>query len=152
MKEQQNQENPNKLITYYWTNNVLQKSKFHGIDKQNILEAIVVPFVITVVILVIPFTRIVKLMSIIVTDIVLFTTFIRGYKNRSIFQFIRDEIRFKKNRRVLHLRGVEYKRKKGGQFINYEEDGIIRLFITKSKQRLDDFIEKYDSNNVSKNS
>lgn len=63
-----------------------------------------------------------------------------------------DELKFKHRRRVSHLRGPEYKRKEKKQFESYEEFGFIESVIAKSKQRLDDFIEKYDTNNSSQNS
>ena len=91
-------------------------------------------------------------MTLIVILPTLFTVFVKGYKNRSIFEFIRDEIRFKKRRRVLHLRGVEYKRKKGAQYTDYEEYGFVKSVIEKSKQKLTEFIEKYDADDTGKDS
>ena len=149
---EQNSNSENNLLVYRWTHNVIEKSKFHGIEKRNLAEAIIVPFVVSVVILSIPFTRIVKIMTLIVILPTLFTVFVKGYKNRSIFEFIRDEIRFKKRRRVLHLRGVEYKRKKGAQYTDYEEYGFVKSVIEKSKQKLTEFIEKYDADDTGKDS
>ena len=131
-----------KILEYQWTSNVIEKSKFHGIEKKNLVEAIIVSATVTLFIVAIPFTNIVKGMSAAVIVPVLFVVFVKGYKNRSIFQFIRDELKFKHRRRVSHLRGPE----------SYEEFGFIESIITKSKQRLDDFIEKYDTNNSSQNS
>lgn len=141
-----------KILEYQWTSNVIEKSKFHGIEKTNLAEAIVVPAAVALFIVAIPFTDIVKGMSTAVIVPVLFVVFVKGYKNRSIIQFIKDELKFKHRRRVEHLRGPEYKRKEKKQFENYEEYGFIKSFITKSKQRLDDFIEKYDTDNTSQNS
>ena len=62
MSENQNAEQKN-LIRYELTNNVLEKNKFHGIEKQNLAEAIIVPFTVFVIIMCIPFTDIVKGMS-----------------------------------------------------------------------------------------
>ena len=141
-----------KILEYQWTSNVIEKSKFHGIEKKNLVEAIIVSATVTLFIVAIPFTNIVKGMSAAVIVPVLFLVFVKGYKNRSIFQFIRDELKFKHRRRVSHLRGPEYKRKEKKQFESYEEFGFIESVIAKSKQRLDDFIEKYDTNNSSQNS
>ena len=116
------------------------------------MEAIVVSATVALFIVAIPFTNIVKGMSAVVIVPVLFVVFVKGYKNRSIFQFIRDELKFKHRRRVSHLRGPEYRRKEKKQFESYEEFGFIESVIAKSKQRLDDFIEKYDTNNSSQNS
>ncbi len=151
MSENQNAEQKN-LIRYELTNNVLEKNKFHGIEKQNLAEAIIVPFTVFVIIMCIPFTDIVKGMSLVVLMPVLFGIFIKGYKHRSIFQFIKDEIKFKKRRRVLYLRGVEYKRKKGTEFKDYEEYGFIKSLAEKCKQKLTDFIEKYSTDDTGKNS
>ena len=137
---EQDSNSENNLLVYRWTHNVIEKSKFHGIEKRNLAEAIIVPFVVSVV------------MTLIVILPTLFTVFVKGYKNRSIFEFIRDEIRFKKRRRVLHLRGVEYKRKKGAQYTDYEEYGFVKSVIEKSKQKLTEFIEKYDADDTGKDS
>lgn len=141
-----------KILEYQWTSNVIEKSKFHGIEKKNLVEAIIVSATVTLFIVAIPFTNIVKGMFAAVIVPVLFVVSVKGYKNRSIFQFIRDELKFKHRRRVSHLRGPEYKRKEKKQFESYEEFGFIESIIAKSKQRLDDFLEKYDTNNSSQNS
>lgn len=75
-----------KILEYQWTSNVIEKSKFHGIEKKNLVEAIIVSATVTLFIVAIPFTNIVKGMSAAVIVPVLFVVFVKGYKNRSIFQ------------------------------------------------------------------
>ena len=52
-----------KILKYQWTSNVIEKSKFHGIEKKNLVEAIVVSATVALFIVAIPFTNIVKGMS-----------------------------------------------------------------------------------------
>lgn len=137
-------------LLFNLTRNVIQKNKFLGIEKRNWLEAIIEGVLIFLLIMVLPFTPIVKIISTIVIEIVLGFFNLRGFKNRSLLQIIMDEYRFKKNRRKLHLRGPEYKWTKGAYA--YEEDGNkseLEKLYGLIKRGITEFIEKNSDNNNS---
>lgn len=133
------------------TKNVIQKDKILGISKRNWVEAIVEGVLIFGLIAVLPFTPIVKIVSLIVIEVVLGFFNLRGYKNRSLIQIITAEYKFKKNRRELHLRGPEYKWTKGAY--KYDEDDGNKSEFEKlygfAKKRISGFVEKYSDNNNS---
>ena len=129
---------------FHYTKNVIQSERFMGIQKRNIYEAIAIVVFLIVVIASLPFTSVVKTMSIIVLCPTTLIICIRGVKNRSIGQIITAEIKFRKNRRELHLRGPEYKREKGE--MHYDEnanDSIAEKGIRIVRTKINEFIGKY---------
>lgn len=130
------------------TKNVIRKDQLLGIDKRNWLEAIVEGVLVLLFIMILPFTAIVKIVSIIVIEVVLWFFNLRGYKNRSLIQIILAEYKFKKNRRMLHLRGPEYRWTKGAY--TYNEDDSNKSEIEKLygfiKKHVSRFVEKYSDN------
>lgn len=137
-------EQENKKEVYHLTKNVIEHSKVMGIGKRNIVEAIIFTFLILAIIQLIPFTNLVK----IITSIVLgaFSIFLNivGIKHRSITEIVVAELRFRKNRRRLHLRGPEYVREKFKSDISESEDeSIAERYFKLFKAKLDDFVERY---------
>lgn len=92
--------------------NVIQSGQIFGIPHRNWGEAIIFTGCVVIGILMAPFTEIATLMGIIVFGFASFITFLRGYKNRSLTQILIAEAKFRKNKRVCHLRGPQYVRNK----------------------------------------
>lgn len=99
-------------VIYRITPNVIETGYFFGIPVRRWVEAIVFCVLFDLFVMAIPFTTTVHTVLIIVIDAVLFGFSLHGIHNRSIIQFAIAEWKFRKTRRVLHLRGPEYVKKK----------------------------------------
>lgn len=99
-------------LIYQMNKNVVQQGSFLGIPYRRWIEAIVFASIGAGIICIINFTALVKGIAGTMAFVSLFGIFLRGIMNRSITEVLIDEIKFQKNKRVLHLRGPEYVRKK----------------------------------------
>lgn len=131
------------LLTNFHSN-ILTKGKTHGIPHKNIIEALIAVVIIALIILIIPFTKVVTNVLLIVLCLTTFIVFIRGYKRRSISSIIKAEKQFKKNRRILHLRSPEYK-KEEVKLANeeYTDESFFQSVYRLAKERIVEFVDKY---------
>jgi len=68
---------------------------------------------------------------------------IKGVGEDSLMQRLLAEIKFKKNRKVMHLRSAEYVRKqRNANGMEREDQSIAEYYIGKSQKFISDFIEK----------
>lgn len=126
------------------TRNVYSKEKFMGVDKRNIVEAILFLVLLILILWIIPFTRIVRIISFIVLAPTLVIFGIRGIKHRSVLKMLSAEIKFRKYRRRLHLRGPEYVRKKvKTRYDESEDESLLEHGWRLAKERISQFIEQY---------
>ncbi len=131
---------------YILGQNIIENGKVFGVERRNLIETVISVGFVTILIMLIPFTKYVKVFSISVIDLVLGYINIRGIQHRSVTQIIIAEIKFRKNRRMLHLRGPEYTRKKG--VYSFEEAGNESTFESWTravKEFIAKFIERYGS-------
>lgn len=137
----------NQNISTQLTQNVITKGKFHGIPKQNIFEAIFFPVAVGSIIVAINFTDLVTIASCLVLCPLLFFICIRGFYHRSVLQILQSEYKFRKNRRVLHLRDPKYVRKEN-RYANEEtsDESYAERIARILREKLKDFIEKNSSN------
>lgn len=138
------------------TRNVLQRNKVFGIDKRNWIEAISFSLLGLSIVRNVRFTHDVKTLVSLVTVSVLFFFGIRGIMGRSVTKVIIAEIKFKKNRRKLHLRSPEYARsKKSKKSSSYEEQSVAKQAFIRIKEYVDRFVDTYsessDSNQTKNN-
>lgn len=139
----ENEIKPEDLNT--WLNqNVITKGKIRGIPKRNIYEAVFFTTTATLIIGSIHFTQIVTIISLIVLIPIIFLLTIRGIKNRSVLSILVAEIKFHKNRRILHLRSAEYVRKEN-KYAKEEncDESVIETIIRITKNKLINFIDEY---------
>lgn len=129
---------------YNMTKNVINKGKIFGKNKRNWAEAIIYTIIVIVVVLSIPFTKLVETITLLVLVPVVFGTNLIGIKHRSLSEIIIAEINFRNNRRRLHLRGPEYVRKNyKSTYTESEDESLAEHHYKLIKQRIDEFVEKY---------
>ena len=114
------------LITYF-TPNILRAGYWFGKPRRNWIEAALVLLIFIVIMMGIPFVTSVRNVIIICIGGPLFEFFVRGICNRSVFQMIKAEFRYQRNRRILHLRGPEFKqsRQNLGKYMGGEDEEIF---------------------------
>lgn len=136
---------------YGLTRNVIEKNKILGKNKRNIKEANVFTLLIALIVVAIPFTFTVTIIICVVLCPLTFLACIVGIKHLSLTEILSAEREFRKNRRRLHLRGPEYVRKKNKTaYSDSEEESLAERTFKYFKQRLDDFVEKYSTEDDSK--
>jgi hypothetical protein len=130
--------------------NCMESEQFFGIPHRRWFEAIFFAFIVIVIIRLIPFTDVVKNVLSFTFGGSTFAFFLKGLFNRSVTEILMAEIKFSKNRRVLHLRGPEYKKQKqdfskyaGGDETNAER--LIRRFKEALNGYADKVLEDSDS-------
>lgn len=129
---------------YHLTKNVIESSRIMGIRKRNIVEAILFTGLILTIINIIPFTNLVKIISSIILGLFSVVLNIKGIKHRSLTEVIVAELKFRKRRRRLHLRGPEYVRQKFQSDISETEDeSLAERLYRQFKSSLDEFVEQY---------
>lgn len=134
----------NKNEVYHLTKNVIEHSKILGIRKRNIVEAVVFTFLILAIVNAIPFTRLVKIISSLILGGFSIALNLRGIKHRSVTEVVAAEIKFRKRRRRLHLRGPEYVRQKFQSDISETEDeSIAERYFKRIKAGIGEFVERY---------
>lgn len=141
MREKEEQE---KIFTTLITKNVLRQGEFLGIPKRNIAEAVLAVVAFITFLFVVPFSSIVRNVSILVYGIPIFIFFLHGIKNRSVSEIIIGEVRYLRKRRALHLRGPEYVRQPGKSASGNETkrsdfQGISEMV----KEKVKGFIDEY---------
>ena len=101
-------EENNKIPRVRLNRNVLSKNRIYGIPKVNIVEAIFFTIAVWLIILSINFTKLVSSVCILVLCPIVFVCGVKGIKSRSVLQFLLSNIKFVRNRKMLHLRGPEF--------------------------------------------
>ena len=126
--------------------NVLSKNRIYGIPKVNIVEAIFFTIAVWLIILSINFTKLVSSVCILVLCPIVFVCGVKGIKSRSVLQFLLSNIKFVRNRKMLHLRGPEYKRKEN-QYASQEniDESVVEKIIRLAGEKLRKFIEENSS-------
>ena len=143
------QEQNENLDEYFITPNVIESGLFFGIPHRHWFEAVFFTLLVILIINAIPFTSIVKGVLCVTFGVTVFRFHLQGLCNRSVTEMIAAEYRFMKHRRVLHLRGPEYVKKKqdfsqyaGGDETNLER--IIRQFKGRLNDLADSILEDSD--------
>lgn len=139
-------EENNKIPRVRLNRNVLSKNRIYGIPKVNIVEAIIFSIAVWLIILSINFTKLVSSVCILVLCPIVFVCGIKGIKSRSVLQFLLSNIKFVRNRKMLHLRGPEYKRKEN-QYASQEniDESVVEKIIRLAGEKLRKFIEENSS-------
>ena len=138
-------EDNEKVEVYTLTKNVVNRSKFLGMEKRNLVEAIIfTALVLYIVNVAIPFTPLVKIICSLVLGIFTFALNIIGIKKRSLTEILVAEIKFRQNRRRLHLRGPEYVRKRViSNYTESEDESLAERYFKLAKEYIDGFVERY---------
>lgn len=132
------------LEQYELTRNVIQNDKILGFNKRNIAEAIIFTLMLLLIIMIIPFTTLVKTIVSIVLGLTMFFGCLYGIKRRSVTEVFFNELRFRKNRRRTHLRGPEYVKKNIRTFFGESEDeSIAEHYFKLFKEYLVNFVNEY---------
>ena len=123
--------------------NVITKGKTFGIPNHNIVEAIFFVFLTVLIILAINFTKLVTNICLIILVPIVLIFFLRGLKSRSVLQLLVSEIKFRINRKILHLRSPEYVRKEN-RYANEEsaDESVVEAIGRIAKEKYREFIEK----------
>ena len=124
--------------------NVITKGKTFGIPNHNIVEAIFFVFLVVLIILSINFTKLVTNICLIILVPIVSIFFLRGLKSRSVLQLLISEIKFRINRKIIHLRSPEYVRKEN-RYANEEsaDESVVEAIGRITKEKYREFIEKY---------
>jgi hypothetical protein len=130
-------------VIYTITPNVIETGYFFGIPIRRWVEAVGFSLLFDILMLIIPFTTTVHTVLIVVMDAVIFGFSLHGIHNRSIIQFTVAEIKFRKTRRILHLRGPEYVKKKQ-DFSSYVglDNTNLGLIVAKVKGMLNNYADR----------
>lgn len=138
-------ENTEKRV-FALTKNVIEKNKLLGRNKRNWREAILFTCAILLIVLLIPFTDLVTIIVCVVLCPITFFLALTGIKHFSLTEILEAEKKFRQNRRRLHLRSAEYVRKKNKTaYTDGEEESLAEKTFKYFKQRFDDFVEEYGS-------
>lgn len=126
--------------------NIIEIGNLLGFPYRQWAEAIGFTLLFILIIALIPFTFWVRFFICLVYGFTIFTISLNGIKNRSVTQFLLDERKFRKNKRVLHLRGPEYMKSKadiqsyegGEDFIGKQITRVKQLIIESADKILDE--------------
>ena len=137
------EEEKNAPITYSFTDNVIKKGVFLNNPTRNWIEAALSTAFVLWVINSIHFTGIVRLIASLTFGGATFFFMLKGIKNRSVTEILIAEIKFRRGRRKLHLRGPEYKRQKK-DFSSMEggNESIAQRYWKEWRQKLLDFAKE----------
>lgn len=119
--------------------NVYETGTLFGIRKRNWIEAFSFGGIAVGLIQLIPFTDLVNGIVSVSVFSAIFAINLRGILNRSITEIISAELRFKKNKRILHLRGPEYVKKKQDFSMYGGDESNGQVIIKKFKRRVGEF-------------
>jgi len=132
--------------------NIIEVGNFLGFPYRRWAEAIGFTGLFILIIALVPFTFWARFFICLVYGFAIFTIALNGIKNRSIVQFFMDEKRFRKNKRILHLRGPEFIKAKadissyegGDDFFGRQIDRIKERIIQGADKILDETTGKED--------
>ena len=126
--------------------NVIKKGTFLGIGIQNWIEAILMTVSTGLIIWSTNFVIKIKIISITVICTSLFILFIRGLKNRSVFQLLYDIIKEKKQQKKYSLGSVNNDRKyHQAQSNKFGGESLFERFLNNIKSKIKNFDAKYDN-------
>lgn len=137
---------------YSIISNVVESGYLLGIPYRNWLEGIISFLLILIFVLLIPFTNVVRAVIVIIYGLGAFIFNLRGIMNRSLSQMFIAELNFRRNRRILHLRGPEFKKSKQ-DFSKYlgSDESNGKILLLKIRDRVnsyaDSVIEKSEVEN-----
>ncbi len=139
-------------MNYQLRLNCIENDSFLGISYRKWVDTFVFGGAVFLIIMVIPFTSLVTTILLVTIMIPTIMLCIHGICNRSVSEMLFAEMRFRKNKRVLHLRGPEYVRQKtdfskyaGGDETNGER--IVRTIKESLNRYADSILEGEDSKN-----
>lgn len=142
-REKSMDEEKREFTTYNISLNCIESGTFFNIPHRRWIEAVIFTIIVIVIIKFIPFTTVVGNVLCITLGAPTFGFFLKGIKNRSVTEMILAEIRFRRNRRVLHLRGPEFKKEKQdfSKYAGGDETNAER-FIRRIKELLNGYADK----------
>ena len=129
---------------YHIGKNVVNSNQIMGYDKRNWLEAFLFAGCVIFIISLIPFVRDIKIVVTIFFSILTFFFGLIGIKDRSITEIIIAERKFRKKKRKLHLRSVDYAREKGAYYEG-SDTSILERYTIRIKSSIDKFVEENSS-------
>lgn len=130
----------------YLNPNVFEKDKVLGISKRNWGEAFIKTIIIFAFLQSINFVPSVRIVIQVISCITCITINLVGIRHRSIGQILSAELKFRKNRRQLHLRSVAFKRRESDYETEDTDTSIAERIIKKVKQRIHEFVDTYSEN------
>lgn len=132
--------------------NIIEIGNFLGIPYRNWIEAVAFTLILIAIFLLIPFAPVAKFFFCVVWGGATFMFTLRGINNRSVIQFLSDERKFQKSKRILHLRGPEYVKTKA-DIKSYEGgDDLIGKYITRLRENVLEWAESKIDEEDSENS
>ena len=135
--------NPENMEVFELTSNIISTGQILGMKQRNVIEGGIMTYIAIRIIGNIPFIFKVKVVLWILVSIALMIFNIRGIKGCALTEILIAEIRFRKNKRELHLRGPEYvKEKKSSYGSNYSEKSIAEEVIDWGRGHLDRFLKE----------
>ncbi|MBP5332039.1 MAG: hypothetical protein J6Y89_09335 [Lachnospiraceae bacterium] len=129
--------------------NVLTKGYLLGKPIGFWIEALVMDLIAVAIVLKLPLRTAPKIMLLLFLVLGLTIVFLRGIKNRSVFQTLRYLIVYYRRKRRLHLTTPNYMKR-----IKYEEasnESVAEHYEKIFKQRINGFIDKYAVDENSEN-
>ena len=127
------------------TNNIVQSDT----HKRKIIETIIYVVIINFLVSLIPFIQSISFIVRSTCSITIIIVSMKGIYGMSISQAIIAEIKFRRGCRKLHLRSIEYVRKKTADEISREDKSIAEYYFTIAYQKYKLFIRKYRSDDDS---
>ena len=125
----------------YLHDNVMTKGRFFGKPTRNWVEGLIGGIVMALIMKAIPFVSSVKVLMMIVGFLAMLILGVLGAKNRSYTQPFVAWIKYRHNRRRLHLRTPDYIRN-----VKYEEEeneSFAETAYRKANEGIDRFVERY---------
>lgn len=147
------EENSNSKLITTLTPNVIKTGYILGKPRRNWIEAIIVDAIFIAILFIIPFTSTVRNIILLIIGPSIFYFFYRGIMNRSVIEMLTAEYRFLKNRRVLHLRGPEYVKKKQSlsNYIGGDDEDLIDRIVRSITGKLREIAKNWSEEDSGEN-
>lgn len=124
--------------------NVIQSGTVFGIPIRNIIEGIFGCFIVYFIVAVqIPFITSIKQALTVFFCVLVFYINIHGIKNRSVTEFIFDEMKYHSRVRRLHLRSPEWHRNTYRESDALDNESVLQEGMRKFKESIEKFAAKY---------
>lgn len=123
--------------------NIIKSGTIWGIPHRRWIEALVFSGCTAFLCTLSPFVIRIKIILIIVLCTTIFILSVRGIKNRSITEFIIDNVNFLKTNKKYHLASISSGRKKNSVPVKFGNESYFEQMVRISKTKFKEFDEKY---------
>ena len=123
--------------------NVIGTGRVFGIRLRNLAEGIVAASLVCLIVCAVPFVFKIKASVCVLLGGIAFYGNAVGIKNRSVSEFVVEELAYMSRARRLHLRGPDYKRE--GYVAGWDSEGesVAEMALGELKRRVEDFVREY---------